>query len=95
MLNATQWRPDRKPVREWDVIRVDLLDDGTWMVNVVECAVNRTKKKDEEAQKRLEVFQQALRGSYADFTVYETHFATIEGNDLSYEDAGRNFKANS
>lgn len=93
MINATQWGLDRRPVREWDVLRIDLIPDGTWRVVAIECAVKRTIKKDEDAQDRFEILQKALRGSYADFASYETYFATIKDGQLHYEDAGRSFKA--
>ena len=92
VLNATQWRPDRQSAREWDVIRLDLLLDGRWSLTASECAVNRTTKKDEDAEKRLEILQKALKGPYSDFAGYKTYLATLDKNgDLHYEDAGRSF----
>ena len=77
---------------EWDVIRIDLTDDGRWIVNAVECAVNRSKSKDEEAEEKLGILQQALKGSYNDFAGYKTWLATLEEGELRYEDGGRSYR---
>lgn len=93
VLNATQWDDRRMPVREWDVIRIDLLPGGQWGVVAIECAVTRDEKKDEDARLLFDVLQQALRGrgAYGDFSRYETLLATVDGGELVYDDAGRSY----
>ena len=92
IVNATQWSSSRQPVREWDIIRVDLKADGKWTVTATECAINRSTTKDQEAQERLEILQKALKGSYGDFASYETYLATVDASgELDYEDAGRSY----
>lgn len=92
VVNAIQWDENRRPVREWDVLRIDLTDDGRWTVTAIECAVNRNKKKDDEAVEKLGVLQEALKGSFVDLADYKTWLATVDQNgELSYEDGGRNY----
>ncbi len=92
VVNAIQWDENRCPVREWDVLRIDLTDDGRWTVTAIECAVSRSKKKDDEAVEKLGVLQEALKGSFVDLADYRTWLATVDQNgELSYEDGGRNY----
>jgi hypothetical protein len=91
ILNATQWDGDHHSVREWDVLRVDLKSDGRWTIDAVECAIKRSKRKDEDSEARLGVLQQVLKGAFADFAGYRTWLATASDGDLSYVDGCRNY----
>lgn len=91
ILNPTEMSEERQPVREWDVVRIDLLRNRTWTVTAIECAVNRTTKKDEKARESLHILQEALRKSYSDLASYQTFLASIGTDTPSYEDAGRSY----
>lgn len=91
VINATQWDERRRPIREWDVIRIDLLPGEQWTVTATECAVSRDEKKDADARASFDVLQQALRGTYGDFASYQTLLATADQDGLVYEDAGRSY----
>jgi hypothetical protein len=91
MLNATEIGEDRRPLREWDVIRLDLLRNGEWAVTAIECAVNRVQKKDDVARDSLGTIQDAIRGPFSDLHSYTTLLATLDDSVLSYEDAGRSY----
>ncbi len=91
IFNATEISNERRPIREWDVIRLDLLRDGRWTLTAVECSVNRTKKKDDKDVLALQALQDAVRTRYSDLVSYTTSFATVEDDGLAYEDAGRSY----
>jgi len=65
VFNATEISDDRHPVREWDVIRLDLLRDGRWTLTAIECSVNRSKKKDDKDVLALQALQDAVRNRYS------------------------------
>lgn len=95
--NVTVLGKDGQPEREWDVIRIDLSQDGTWSMTAVECAVTRTGEKDAQSREALEVLGAGLQGAYADLVGFTTQLATVENERgsavtrLSYDDARRGF----
>lgn len=91
VLGATALDDAGSPTSEWDVLRVDLLGDGSWTVTAVEAAVNRTPQKDNEARARLDDLQAKLRSSFGDLAAYRTFLASPASNQPVYEDAGRNW----
>jgi hypothetical protein len=81
---------DGSPTREWDVVVVDLLDDG-WSATAVECAVTRNTQKDTRARESLDVLSEALHSSFSDIRNFTTLMATVSGDSIDYEDARRGF----
>jgi hypothetical protein len=91
IFNATELSQDRRAMREWDVIRLDLLREGGWTLTAIECSVNRSKKKDDKDVLALQALQDAIRNRYSDLVSYTTLFATVGDGGLEYEDAGRSY----
>lgn len=88
-IRSTSLGKDGQPSQEWDVLRLDLVAAQGWSLTAVECAVGRTRAKDQESRERLDCLQERLRGRYSDLTAYRTLLATIKDAELHYEDAGR------
>lgn len=86
---------DGVPECEFDVVRIDLIRDGTWTVCATECTISRTKAKDDADRAKLERLRELLQDRFADLAGLTTKLATVKRSyaAVNYADAGRSFSA--
>ena len=90
-LNPVALDEEGQPDVEWDIWRLDLMNDGDWRSVAAECAISRTAQKAETERERLDRLRVLLQGRFDDLAVYKTRLVTCKEGELVSTDAARGF----